>query len=586
MASLLFGACGEKTPEQNKKDTANVTVSPSSLVMDAEGDVAEVTITTDCSWTAESDVSWLDISIKKGGASKSGAVVEVSALPNPGEERHGKITVTGKNGSAQAVAEIPVTQPEFKIDTGASNILTLSVSRLSVPIKGTNQIIKLTATSDWQATSNVSWITVTPSSGKSSLKEQDVTISVAENDSGDRSGKVTFSIPDKTLELTVTQNGKADAKDITVADFCKETAETGIWYRITGTITQICDNSKDAYGNFYIKDDTGEVFVYGLTTEKSGTNDQSFSRLGLNEGDILTMITLRSEYHGKPQAGGSTPAYYESHEKGTQPVRTYSDFKATKATANWMELPETSEEDGHDLLHHTMWLGSREVRSYSMYWDYSNMVSRWVAYPLNRELMGYGKRTDKWGLDPLLPRDKQPVVTGAYSADADGVTYGRGHQIGSADRTNYEANSRTFFGTNMTPQISDFNGAIWANLENTVRLWSKRSTTDTLYVVTGCVVDDSTKSVTDVDGKRVTVPTGYYKALLRLYEGSYNAVGFYFDHKKYPVNKVDKSMAISIDALEELVGENFFVNLPDNIEAAVEAADPAKDNWWWDNMGE
>jgi endonuclease G len=90
--------------------------------------------------------------------------------------------------------------------------------------------------------------------------------------------------------------------------------------------------------------------------------------------------------------------------------------------------------------------------------------------------------------------------------------------------------------------------------------------------------------VKDNDGKKVTVPTHYYKALLRVYQGNYSAIGFYLEHRKYDNNKVDKSIAVSIDELETLTGEDFFHNLPDAIESAVEAKDPKTDQWWWDNM--
>ena len=52
-----------------------------------------------------------------------------------------------------------------------------------------------------------------------------------------------------------------------------------------------------------------------------GENDQSFSKIGLKEGDVVTLWTLRGEYGGEPQAGGSStsggaPAIYRSHTAG------------------------------------------------------------------------------------------------------------------------------------------------------------------------------------------------------------------------------------------------------------------------------
>lgn len=564
-------------------EAAKVTVSPSSLSFSNGAEAKDVTVTTNCNWTAEADADWVNVGITSGGVSNSGAVVKITVQANKGDARNATVTFTGK-GNTTATAKVAIAQEGYVAPPAE---LTPSTSNITVLAKGETKNMTVKATAAWTAASNVDWITVSPASGEGSDKSQALTLTVAQNTGEERTGKVTFTMGDKTAVVTVTQQGTVVAQNVTISEFNGKTADMEHWYRITGIITQICDNSSKAYGNFYIKDATGEVFVYGLTKEFSeNLNDQSFSQLGLKEGDELTFITLRSEYHGEPQAGGNTqPAFYESHVPGTTPAKVYSDFKADSATQSWLELPATSADDGHTFLHHTMYIGSQEVRNYSMYWDAHNMVARWVAYPLYRKALGYGTRSDRWGLDPLLKSSEQPVLNRTYTS-SDGNTYDRGHQIPSADRLSYDSNVTTFYWTNMTPQLNELNGALWGELENKVRIWSKRSETDTLYVVTGCTVDDSETFVTDNDGKQVTVPTHYYKALLRVYQGSYNAIGFWLEHRKYSNNKVDKSIAVSIDELETLTGEDFFVNLPDGIEASVEAKDPKTDDWWWDNMGD
>ena len=94
---------------------------------------------------------------------------------------------------------------------------------------------------------------------------------------------------------------------LTVAEFlAKEVGD--VYYELTGTISNI---SNTAYGNFDLTDDTGTVYVYGLTATKATSNDNSFSSLGLREGDVLTLVGTRAEYKGTAQVGG--PAYYISH---------------------------------------------------------------------------------------------------------------------------------------------------------------------------------------------------------------------------------------------------------------------------------
>lgn len=256
-----------------------------------------------------------------------------------------------------------------------------------------------------------------------------------------------------------------------------------------------------------------------------------------------------------------------------------------------MELPQTDDKSLF-FITHMMQLGKQEVRNYSFYWDTTALVAHWVAYPLNNNLMGNGSRTDEWGLDPKVPRRLQPVIFRAYGDARYGFDgwYNRGHQIPSADRLNYESNVATFYGTNMTPQMSELNAAAWGVLEGMVRTWARQC--DTLYVVTGCTVKGSTETVSDNEGKRVTVPTGYFKALLGYKKsgtigisgttGGYTATAFWFDHKAYSGNSSTvMAQRITVDQLEEKTGIDFFVNLPKAIgEKNAATVEATTDKWW------
>ena len=261
----------------------------------------------------------------------------------------------------------------------------------------------------------------------------------------------------------------------------------------------------------------------------------------------------------------------------------------------WMELPAT--DDSHlFFITHASSTPNGAGRNFSYYWDADALVAHWVAYPLNKGCIASGSRTNEWNLDPKLPRSKQPVLFSGYksssgSGSSDGGIqwYDRGHQCPSADRLAYADNVQTFYGTNMTPQENDLNSNIWAALESRVRDWSKAF--DTLYVVTGCVVKGSTRYAYDNEGKRVTVPVGYYKALLG-YEKNhahgitrqtlgYTGVAFYMDHTGYSHTDYMKC-AMTIDELEKKTGEDFFVNLPaaigNDFAGKVEST---KDSYWW-----
>lgn len=251
----------------------------------------------------------------------------------------------------------------------------------------------------------------------------------------------------------------------------------------------------------------------------------------------------------------------------------------------WMELPETLEDDGLNFFWHTMNISGYTGRNYSFYWDYANLVSHWVAYPLNTALRGSGSRSDAWSLDPLLPASKQPNVTSTYRGG-----WARGHQLPSADRLHAAANAATFYGTNITPQNYNFNGEIWARLEESVRNWSYKC--DTLYVVTGCVVNEKSSRTMDIDGKSVAIPVAYYKAVLSYSKsleanGGYRGCAVYLDHNHPAGETVRRNhpSVMSIRDLENKLGINLFVNLPgavgESAAAAVETEDPNTVSWWW-----
>ena len=105
--------------------------------------------------------------------------------------------------------------------------------------------------------------------------------------------------------------------EATIEEFLAAEVSTDTWYKLTGTITNIANST---YGNFTIKDETGSVYIYGLTATKQDGNDKSFAGLGLQVNDIVTLATVRGEHNGEAQGGGSTtPAYYISHERPEQP---------------------------------------------------------------------------------------------------------------------------------------------------------------------------------------------------------------------------------------------------------------------------
>lgn len=240
------------------------------------------------------------------------------------------------------------------------------------------------------------------------------------------------------------------------------------------------------------------------------------------------------------------------------------------AVQPWMEMPAVPSAQNRAFFSHDMTYNGVATRNYSFCMDLDNKVALWVAYPLYKGLTTGTGRSDKWAYDPLVPRRYQGDASRSYTG------YDRGHQLPSADRLcTAEANEATFYYTNITPQNADLNQGLWETMEKKVR--DQISSSDTLYVVTGCgfKTGGTVQYVKDAQGRDVAVPDYYYKVVLKYKAGTanggYSAIGFLVDNKAYGNQTVSKSFAKTVDEIETLTGIDFFVNLKDEYQKEAEA---------------
>ncbi|MBR2437137.1 MAG: BACON domain-containing protein [Alistipes sp.] len=104
-----------------------------------------------------------------------------------------------------------------------------------------------------------------------------------------------------------------EAKKVTVAEFL-EAAEDSTVYELTGEITNVTNTT---YGNFYLKDSTGEVLIYGLC---SPTGEQKYwAESGAKVGDTITVQTVRTSYNGTPQGKDAIFVSLVPGEGGQEP---------------------------------------------------------------------------------------------------------------------------------------------------------------------------------------------------------------------------------------------------------------------------
>ncbi|MDO5447392.1 MAG: BACON domain-containing protein [Prevotellaceae bacterium] len=143
------------------------------------------------------------------------------------------------------------------------------------------------------------WLSITSITGGTNPT---VKLHADANPAGDRGAVVEFKTTKDGKEYvkTVELNQAGAIVNATVADFLAA-PEGATQYRLTGVITSV---AKADYGNFNIRDYTGEAYVYGLGSKGD------FEKLGLKVGDVVTVAGQRSSYKGSPQMASGQ---YENH---------------------------------------------------------------------------------------------------------------------------------------------------------------------------------------------------------------------------------------------------------------------------------
>lgn len=447
----------------------------------------------------------------------------------------------------------------------------VSPEDISFPVDGGSAVLTIECTGSWKASTDAGWVTVTPGGSTGSSTPVSVTVTAQMNTDSERTATITISSNSESKTVMVTQEGSLYnmIPKISIADFRKKKDSNSEWYRISGEIVSMVNSQ---FGDFYMTDDgTNYVYVYGLAANKdltaTGTEDNGFSTLGLKAGDNVSIVAHKNTYQGIIETSG---AYFEAKNGGK-----YPGYIAAKASASWLELPQTSGEDSYDYLCHMV---NDSERNYSIYYSKSGRVARWVAYPLYS--LKVSDRSDAYAFDPLIGEEDQPLLKSSYQdRKHDGEEFIRGHMVPSAERTG-RGNLDLFLGTNIFPQSTELNNGAWGELEIMARNWSTKC--DTLYVVVGTDVQDAKYKVKDTRDLEIVVPSGAYRAVLAYdKDEGYRAMAAYFKNSKSDAKASIKSKCLSIDELEKKIGFDLFPNLPDDIEKEIEAKNPTEDSWWW-----
>jgi len=192
----IVSACGSTSTESlvgpgGPKCAVSLT-GPSDSIS-ASGGAGTVAVNTqpECEWTASADASWLTGLAPTTGQGSGEVQFQVVANPN-GTARQSAVTINGQRAVIQQNA--------------AACELTATASNSGFPASGGSATISIAvpAACPWTASSNVSWIGVSPASGSGSAN---IGFTVAVNSGAARTGTVTAG----GVSITVGQSAAGPA---------------------------------------------------------------------------------------------------------------------------------------------------------------------------------------------------------------------------------------------------------------------------------------------------------------------------------------------------------------------------------------
>ena len=189
--------------------------------------------------------------------------------------------------------------------TGSYDNIKLSQSYLSISEKGGSVEVTLTATEAWNFVVSKSWPEVIETDKEGNeTKRTPSWLSAASVMSGEAGEyKITFSAEasangheidievkaGSNTQILRVRQGSLEASSATCAEIIA--GPDGKTYRTKGTCTAIANTT---YGNWYLQDATGEVYIYGTLDAKGA--EKNFSSLGIEVGDVVEVEGPKTTY--------------------------------------------------------------------------------------------------------------------------------------------------------------------------------------------------------------------------------------------------------------------------------------------------
>jgi DNA/RNA endonuclease G (NUC1) len=207
---------------------------------------------------------------------------------------------------------------------------------------------------------------------------------------------------------------------------------------------------------------------------------------------------------------------------------------------------------------------------YTLSYNRGKGEPNWVAWRLDSSWVGSTPRQDDYRPDPALPAGWYQVQSTDYS----GSGYDRGHMCPSGDRTrSIPDNSATFLMTNFVPQLAANNQGPWEDFESYCRTLASQG--NEIYII-----DGPSGSAGTIAGGKVVIPLVTWKVALVLPNGGNDLqrigkgtrmIGIIVPNQPpVDINAPWRNFRVTVDAVENLTGYNFFSKIPKNTQELIE----------------
>ena len=175
--------------------------------------------------------------------------------------------------------------------------IQLSVSYVGIPVDGGQTVVTVTSSSNWAFVTEApndkgemkatipDWLTISPLSG--SAGETKVTFS-ADAALDARSVALEITCDRVVQNINIVQGMSGGVSESTCAEVIA--GPNGKQYRVTGTVTSIANTT---YGNWYLEDETGTIYIYGTVDDSGNYNWASFN---IEVGDEVTVEGPKTTY--------------------------------------------------------------------------------------------------------------------------------------------------------------------------------------------------------------------------------------------------------------------------------------------------